>query len=299
MAVTAKSPSSNPANHDYLALLGGRVRQVRAQRGMSRRILAAASGVSERYLAQLEAGKGNASVLVLKAIADALHLSLDDLVDSHPSSSPDYRWLRARLRDASMTELAQLATTLKADGGAAERTHLALVGLRGAGKSTLGQALAKQLGVPFVELVQEIERLAGSAVSEILATGGQSAYRQHEREALSATLARFDCAVIAVGGSLVSEAQTYDLLLSTCCCVWLQASPVEHMERVIAQGDLRPMADNRHAMADLKRMLEERRALYERADHCVDTSGQTVADTLAALSGLRQVQLLAERANRN
>ena len=164
--------------------------------------------------------------------------------------------------------------------------------MRGAGKSTLGQALAKQLGLPFVELVQEIEREAGMAVSEIFSLGGQTTYRRFERAALNTTLGRFERAVIAVGGSLVSEPESYELLLASCYAVWLKAAPHEHMERVIAQGDHRPMADNRHAMADLKRILVERAALYGRADASIDTAGQTPAKSLARLLELEPVRRL-------
>jgi XRE family aerobic/anaerobic benzoate catabolism transcriptional regulator len=165
--------------------------------------------------------------------------------------------------------------------------------LRGAGKSTLGAALAKRLRLPFVELVQEIERGAGLAVSEILAREGQTAYRRYEQQALSATVARYAHAIIAVGGSLVSEPETFDFLLGTCYTVWLKASPRDHMARVVAQGDHRPMANNRHAMADLKRILTERAPLYERAAAHIDTSAATVEQSLRDLLALPPVRLMA------
>ncbi|MCB1748132.1 MAG: transcriptional regulator, partial [Gammaproteobacteria bacterium] len=171
--------------------------------------------------------------------------------------------------------------------------HLALIGLRGAGKSTLGAALAKRLGLPFVELVQEIEREAGMAVSEIFARGGQTTYRRFERAALAVSLERFERAVFAVGGSLVSEPETYDFLLAHCCTVWLKAQPGEHMERVIAQGDYRPMAEHRDAMADLKRILAERSSLYARADFTLDTSSADVEDCLNTLLAHPAVRALA------
>ncbi|MEQ8662774.1 MAG: shikimate kinase, partial [Gammaproteobacteria bacterium] len=241
-----------------------------------------------------EAGKGNASVLVLRAIAAAMHVALDDLVDARTEQSVEYLLLRERLRAADERDLARLAGAL---GGAPARrppgpTHVALIGLRGAGKSTLGAALAKRLGVAFVELVQEIERGAGMAVSEIFARGGQTAYRRYERAALAASLERFERAVIACGGSLVSEPHTFDYLLATCCTVWLKAAPREHMERVIAQGDYRPMADNRNAMADLHRILDERASLYGRADFTIDTSANDVEQALTALLELPPVREL-------
>jgi XRE family aerobic/anaerobic benzoate catabolism transcriptional regulator len=284
------------ASDAYLGLLGERVRQIRARRGMSRRILAQASGVSERYLAQLEAGKGNASIMVLQAVAAAMHVAIDDLVDAREEQPVDYLLLREQLRSADKVELKTMREALRHRRMDLHATgHIALIGLRGAGKSTLGQALAKKLGLAFVELVQEIEREAGMAVGEIFSLGGQTTYRRFEREALNSTLKRFGRAVIAVGGSLVSEPESYELLLASCYTIWLKASPQEHMERVLAQGDHRPMADNRHAMADLKRILDERKALYRRADATVDTSGQTPAESLERLLGLDAIHRLASR----
>ena len=282
------------ANPDYLRLLGERVRRVRAQRGMSRRILAQSSGVSERYLAQLESGKGNASILVLKAVADAMHVAIDDLVDTLAEQPPSYLLLRERLRGADAEQLRGWAALLRGAKRESPRQHhhIALIGLRGAGKSTLGAALAKRLGLPFVELGQEIERAAGMATDEILAHGGQLAYRRLERQALSATLVRHSRAVIATGGSLVSEPETFELLLDACFTVWLKAKPRQHMERVIAQGDHRPMAEQRHAMADLKRILAERAALYGRADATIDTSAADVQTTLRTLLALEPVRAL-------
>ncbi len=282
------------ADSEYLRLLGERVRRVRAQRGMSRRILSQASGVSERYLAQLESGKGNASILVWKAIAEAMHVALDDLLECSAEQPPAYLLLRERLRGASTAQLGRWATLLR---GSERQTlqrpnHIALIGLRGAGKSTLGAALAKRLGLPFVELGQEIERAAGMATSEILTQGGQHSYRRLERQALSATLMRHSRAIIATGGSLVSEPETFELLLESCFTVWIKATPRQHMERVVAQGDHRPMADHRHAMADLKRILAERAALYRRADATIDTSNTDVQTTLHELLALERVRAL-------
>ncbi len=287
--------STKPASADassYLQMLGRRTRRIRAQRGMSRRILSASSGVSERYLAQLEAGKGNASILLLKAIAEAMNIAIDDLVDALDERPVEYLLLRERLRAASEETLRRMNASIRTEDDAGDRqpTRVALIGLRGAGKSTIGAALAKRADVPFVELVQEIERAAGMGVSEIFSLGGQSAYRRFERDALNATLERFDRAVVAVGGSLVSEPETYELLLNSCYTVWLAASPQEHMERVLAQGDHRPMASHRNAMADLKRILKERKALYSRANVRVDSSRSSVDETLCQLLELAPVR---------
>jgi XRE family transcriptional regulator, aerobic/anaerobic benzoate catabolism transcriptional regulator len=288
------TPTPPSASADYLHLLGARVRRVRAQRGMSRRILAAASGISERYLAQLECGTGNASILVLQAVAAAMHIALDDLVEPRSEQPPAYLLLRERLRGASPEQYGQWASLLR--GGehhtSQHRNHIALIGLRGAGKSTLGAALAKRLGLPFVELGQEIERAAGMATKDIFDQGGQLAYRGLERQALSATLVRHSRAVIATGGSLVSQPDTFELLLERCFTVWLKATPRQHMARVIAQGDHRPMADHRHAMADLKRILSERAALYGRADATLDTSDSDVQTTLRNLLAREPVRAL-------
>ncbi len=297
-AATSTRPTMT-AESTCLARLGQRVRQWRARRGMSRRILAEASGVSERYLAQLESGKGNASLLVLNAIAGAMHVAVDDLVDNVESPSADYLLLRERLRSADAVELVRIAAMVDRDpdGRAAGRRHIALIGLRGAGKSTLGAALARHLRLPRVELVQEIERAAGMPVAEIFARSGQTAYRRFERDALADSLQRFEHAVIAVGGSLVSEPKTYALLQDTCYTIWLKASPREHMERVVQQGDLRPMHDHRHAMADLKRILAERASLYARADASIDTSARSVEatlDELLALPAVRAFTVLQE-----
>jgi len=292
---TQASPSDGDSEA-YLDLLGHRVRQIRARRGMSRRILAKASGVSERYLAQLESGKGNASIMVLRAVAGAMHIAIDDLVDPREEQSVEYLLLRERLRSADDAQLKAMREALRRRHiGLDGVRHVALIGLRGAGKSTLGQALAKELGLPFVELVQEIEREAGMAVGEVFSLGGQTTYRRLERETLSATLNRFDRAVIAVGGSLVSEPESYELLLAQCFTVWIRATPREHMERVLAQGDHRPMADNRDAMSDLKRILNERTALYRRANATVDTSGQTPAESLDQLLQLDAMRGLVSK----
>lgn len=281
--MTPKTP--DPAGTDataYLLALGARLKRLRARRGMSRRILAQSSGVSERYLAELEGGKGNISILRLRAIARAMGVPVEDLVSDTASDSAETAYLVQYLRHADTAELMRLYEELSRRRRAPERQRriVALIGLRGAGKSTLGAALAARLGSSFIELVRQIEERAGMDVNEVFSLGGQSTYRRFERQCLEAAVEQLDRGVLAVGGSLVSEPASYERLLEACITIWLTAAPEEHMNRVIAQGDSRPMAGNARAMEDLKRILAERESLYRRADYIVDTSGRTVSDTL-------------------
>jgi len=273
---------------DYLRLLGERIREARARRGMTRKILARDSGVSERYLAQLESGQGNISIILLRQVAQAMGLPLADIVREGPEHPAELTLLIQSLTRLAPAELAEARQLLAQSFGHAmehERRHrIALIGLRGAGKSTLGAALARELGVPFIELDREIERLAGMDLATLFDLYGQSAYRRHERKALESLIETQKRAVIATGGSLVSEPATYELLLETCFTIWLTATPEEHMSRVVAQGDLRPMADNVAAMEDLRRILAGRRALYARADRTIDTAGKSIEQSLAELS---------------
>jgi XRE family aerobic/anaerobic benzoate catabolism transcriptional regulator len=266
----------------YLSGLGERVRQLRARRGMTRKILARDSGVSERYLAQLEGGAGNISILLLRRIAGAMGLPLADLVHDGPERAVEYTLARQLLDGLAPPELAQayrtLAQSVGRSGDVARAGRIALIGLRGAGKTTLGRALAEKLGVPFIEMAAAIAEESGTTLSEIFSLYGQAAYRRYEKRALERVIATNERAVIATGGSLVSEPATFELLLRSCHTIWVTASPAEHMGRVMAQGDLRPMQASREAMADLKRILENRRALYSKADATLDNSGKSVED---------------------
>jgi XRE family aerobic/anaerobic benzoate catabolism transcriptional regulator len=238
----------------YLARLGERVRSWRAAQGSTRKMLALASGVSERYLAQLEAGQGNVSILLLRRIARAMELPVEVLVREHDNDP--------------------------------RRGRVALVGLRGAGKSTLGEKLARSLEVPFVELDREVEQEAGARLAEVFSIYGQDAFRRFERKALARVLSEHPRAVIAAGGSLVNDPETYGLLLDNCYCIWLKASPEEHMSRVMAQGDLRPFRGRAAALDEIRRLLADRDRLYGRADATLDTSGRAPGDSLAALRAL-------------
>jgi len=233
---------------DFLIQLGERVRAWRAEHGTTRKALASSSGVSERFLAQIESGQGNISVLRLRALAHAMSVPLESLVRETP-----------------------------------ERELIALIGLRGAGKSTLGTKLAESLKAPFVELDKEVEKEAGAALGEVFAMYGQEAFRRFERRALERVLAQHERAVIAVGGSLVTDAGSYDLLLNRCRCIWLRTSPQEHMSRVIAQGDMRPFRGRSAALEEIRKLLDDRETLYARAGLTLDTSGKSPKQSLTEL----------------
>lgn len=290
----SSAPDDAPKN-PMLVALGERVRNLRAQRGLTRRAVAAAAGVSERHLANLEYGTGNASILVLQQVATALHCPLAELVGDFTTQTPEWLLLRELLEHRSETELRQVRLTVQQllGGGAQDsaRAHrIALIGLRGAGKSTLGPLLARSLDVPFVELSREIEALAGCSVREIHDLYGATAYRRYERRALEATIQLHAEVVIATPGGIVSDPATFNELLTHCTTVWLRASPEEHMGRVVAQGDMRPMAANPEAMEDLRRILDGRADFYRKADLTVDTSQQTPEQSLQRLvQGVRQL----------
>jgi XRE family transcriptional regulator, aerobic/anaerobic benzoate catabolism transcriptional regulator len=296
---TAGSPE--PAKHPFLLALGERARALRARRGMTRKALALAAGVSERHLANLEYGVGNASVLVLLQVSQALQCSLAELLGDETTASPEWLLIRGLLApcdEATLTRVRQaIAQQLAAGGQAAEPAprpqRIALVGLRGAGKSTLGAMLAEDLGCTFIELSQHIERIAGCSVGEIQALYGQNAYRRYERRALEEAVAQYEHAVIAVPGGLVSDAGAFHLVLTQCRTVWLQADPEDHMRRVAAQGDLRPMAASREAMADLKAILDGRSAFYSKAEFSLNTSAQALAESFELLRKIVRAALAA------
>jgi len=276
-------PSSvgTAADSGFLKLLGDRVREARARRGMTRKILARDSGVSERYLAQLETGQGNISILLLRDIARALDLPLEALVYDGPEPPIDLVHTTEFLRRLTSKELSEARHLLVEHFGGvdlvARRGRIALIGLRGAGKSTLGGILAERLEVPFLELDRLIEEESGVSLSAIFDLYGQNGFRRFERRCLDEVIERYPRFVLATGGSLVSEPATFERLLTMCYTVWLHATPEDHMQRVIAQGDMRPMADNRESMADLQRILAVREPLYRKADLSVDTGKEPLA----------------------
>ena len=274
----------------YLHALGDRVREERARRGMSRKVLAKDSGVSERYLALLESGNANASIILLREVAAALGVTLETLVADGPAPGPELFSAVDLLRRLPAPELRRANEVLAQQFGCAvpstRSERIALVGLRGAGKTTLGKALAVALAVPFIELDREIERDGGAQVAAIFDLYGQPGFRRFERQALERTLAANERFVLATGGGIVSERTTYARLRAACFTVWIRATPVEHMSRVLAQGDTRPMGGTGEAMADLQRILASREPLYAEADAILETSGAAAADSAATLLAL-------------
>ncbi|MCB1928082.1 MAG: helix-turn-helix transcriptional regulator [Rhodocyclaceae bacterium] len=282
-------PTPVTPDQAFLRDLGRRVREVRDRRGMTRKLVASEAQVSERHLAHLESGEGNVSIVLLRHIAAALGVSLVELLTSEVEDTVERRLIRRFLERLPQHRMEEVVFRLMRDFGheeAVRRKRVALIGLRGAGKTTLGSRLAKEMNAPFVELDKEIERGTGMPISEIFALYGQSGYRRIEKQTLERVLQDNAEGVISVGGGIVARQDAYDYLLSCCFTVWIKAQPEEHMARVIAQGDLRPMAGNDEAMDDLKRILEAREPLYSRADETIDTSGEEV-DT--SFSRLRQL----------
>ena len=280
-----------------LVALGERVRNLRARRGLTRKTVALTAGVSERHLANLEYGIGNASILVLQQVANALQCSLAELVGDVTTSSPEWLLIREMLERRGEADLRRVRVALgelldSASSDPARQRRIALVGLRGAGKSTLGQMLADDLEVPFVELSREIEKFAGCSVREIHDLYGTNAYRRYERRALEEAVQIYGEVVIATPGGIVSDPATFNQLLTHCTTVWLQAAPEEHMGRVAAQGDTRPMAASKEAMDDLRRILTGRAAFYSKADITVDTSGHGLAESFQTLRAAVRERLM-------
>jgi XRE family transcriptional regulator, aerobic/anaerobic benzoate catabolism transcriptional regulator len=281
----ADSAADHVGDGQFLSAIGQRVRDARARRGMTRKVLARSSGVSERYLAQLEAGGGNASVLLLRNVARALGMPMVELLDQH-EASVEQRLIRRFLEQLHERDLEDVVFKLMREfgrDGASRKKRLALVGLRGAGKTTLGSALAAELGFPFLELDREVERDAGMSLSEVFSLYGQAGYHRIEHRCLERIIQEHEQMVLSVGGGIVSEALSYNLLLHNFYTVWVKASPEEHMARVVAQGDFRPMQGNTSAMDDLKRILLARAPLYGKADITLDTSGDSPEQSLRKL----------------
>jgi XRE family aerobic/anaerobic benzoate catabolism transcriptional regulator len=287
-AATDAPSAPDEGKNPLLVALGERVRNLRARRGLTRKAVAQAAGVSERHLANLEYGIGNASILVLQQVSGALQCSLAELVGDVTTTSPEWLLIRELLENRGEADLRRARIALgellgTAAGDPGRNRRIALIGLRGAGKSTLGQMLADDLDVPFIELSREIEKFAGCSVREIHDLYGTNAYRRYERRALEETVQIYGEVVIATPGGIVSDPATFNQLLAHCTTVWLQAAPEEHMGRVAAQGDTRPMAASKEAMDDLRRILSGRAAFYSKADIKVDTTGHDLAESFRLL----------------
>ena len=270
----------------FLAMLGGRVRELRERRGMSRKLLARESQVSERYLGQLESGNGNISVILLRRVSAALGVTVSEVLIPEEQDTVERRLIRRFLERLPLHRKEEVIFRLMRDFGheeALRRKRIALIGLRGAGKSTLGAMLAKELKVPLVELNREVSRDTGLPLDEVIALYGIPAYRRIERRVLERVIGEQDRAVIVTGGGIVADEDAFNLLLANCYTVWLKAQPEEHMARVLSQGDFRPMAGNDEAMDDLKRILAARETMYGKADAVIDTSGETSEESFAKL----------------
>jgi XRE family transcriptional regulator, aerobic/anaerobic benzoate catabolism transcriptional regulator len=283
--------SASGADAAFLTAIGHEVRRNRAKRGMTRRQLAQASETSERYLAQIESGAGNPSVSVLRAIALALELPIAALVPEAGARTAALGGILDLLAQVPESELPALARDLAKDietrvtrSESADRARrIALIGLRGAGKSTLGRMLARHLGWPFIELDRLVEEEYGASIPDLMEMAGTATFRRHERSALQRVTAEHEAAIITTAGGIVADSETYALLLRRSHTVWIKARPEDHMSRVMAQGDFRPMAQNREAMADLVAILEARRSDYARAEAEIDTSGEALEQSFAKL----------------
>jgi XRE family aerobic/anaerobic benzoate catabolism transcriptional regulator len=284
----ARESARADAHDRLLSALGERTRGLRARRGLTRKAVARLAGVSERHLANLEAGTGNASILILQQVAQALQCPLAELLGDVTTSSPEWLLIRELLEPRDEADLRRARIALGDLFGvrsdvAARGRRIALIGLRGAGKSTLGQMLADDLEFPFVELSREIEKFAGCTIREIHDLYGTNAYRRYERRALEEAIQIYPEAVLATPGGIVSDAATFNELLAHCTTVWLKADPEDHMQRVAAQGDMRPMAASAEAMEDLKRILAGRLPFYAKADLSFDTGAQPLEQSFQAL----------------
>ncbi|MBF9043550.1 helix-turn-helix domain-containing protein [Rhodobacterales bacterium HKCCE4037] len=266
---------------DLQRQVGERVRAARSAKGMSRRVLSETSGVSPRYLAQLETGEGNISIGLLLRVAAALDLPMEALVARHTLGLEAQR-IGAAFARADPATQARARELLLPKAGKKD-SRVCLIGLRGAGKSTLGAAVAKALDAPFIELNRQIEDAGGMPVGEIIALYGQEGYRQLEADALDQIARDHPRAIVAVGGGIVTEAATFASLLEKFHTIWIKAAPEQHMARVRAQGDTRPMEGNPQAMAQLRLILTAREAEYARADAVLDTSDATVDKSLSDL----------------
>ncbi|MFZ1813690.1 MAG: helix-turn-helix transcriptional regulator [Rhizobiaceae bacterium] len=278
----------------FVAAVGERVRKARQRKGIARRVLSELSGVSQRYLAQLENGEGNISIALLFRIAAALDHKVEWLVSEEDPWSSESAMIAGLYRSANAEQRQRVNQILNPDRAAQlRRQRICLIGLRGAGKTSLGRMLGQDIKMAFVELNHEIEEQAGMPVDEIMALYGQEGYRRLERQAIERVIATTDSVVLAVAGGIVGEPETFAFLLRNFHTIWLKALPEEHMKRVREQGDERPMAGNPKALDDLKSILTSREALYARAETMVSTSGKSLEESRKdLLEAVRQLGIL-------
>jgi XRE family aerobic/anaerobic benzoate catabolism transcriptional regulator len=289
MNAMSETVQEQDAGARLIARLAARVAEARRLRGLPRRVLSERSGVSPRYLAQLEAGEGNISVLLLQRVAAALDIRIETLLAEEMSVDHDALRVASLYREASTDVQAQVRGLLAPQNPSLLRAgRICLIGLRGAGKSTLGRLAGEALNIPFVELNDEIEAAADMPLAEIMAFYGESGYRKLEAEALERVSGQHDRMVLAVAGGIVAEETTYSRLLERFHTVWIRTSPAEHMQRVRAQGDVRPMEGNPAAMAHLKELLQSREPLYGKAQASINTSNKperaSLNDLLAVIA---------------
>lgn len=269
---------------DYIAAVGLRVRELREQQGLSRRRLSEVSGVSQRYLAQLETGAGNITIGLLRAVARALGCSAAELAAEITGPNAPIAELLQHYRNASDKQQLRLMALLRPQADQPVRAHrLALIGMRGAGKSTLGQMLARRCKAPLLELNRHIEQHSGMTIHDVMAIYGQEGYRRMERQSLEALALENDRMILAVSGGIVTDEHTFALLRHRCHTIWLKTTPEEHMTRVRAQGDFRPMAGHPSAIGELREILAAREPLYAQADVVLDTTGKPLEESLRHL----------------
>lgn len=276
-----------------LAQVGLRILKARTKAGISRRLLSESSGVSPRYIAQMEAGEGNISIALLQKVATALDIGIEWFFWPEDPWLSEFSTLTHCFREADEVKRTRALRILRsAQEGDHKSNRVCLIGLRGAGKSTLGKLVAQDLDVPFVELNSVISNEGGMPISEIIALYGENGYRQLEADALETLIADYDRVVVAASGGIVENLETYQMLQANFHCIWLTASPDDHMKRVLAQGDTRPVIGQRQVMQKLRGLLASREKLYAMSDYKLETSQKPLEKTAAQLIKLIQSENL-------